>query len=84
VVSLPNVGHTTHTVKEAVADAAGGCLFLDEARTLSDHGDDGFSGGPIRMLLRRGGNDHNNLLVFLPVATGGGSFTARLPKYSTK
>ena len=25
------VGHTTHTVKEAVADAMGGTLFLDEA-----------------------------------------------------
>ena len=26
-------GHTTHTVKEAIKDAMGGCLFLDEAAT---------------------------------------------------
>ena len=29
------VGHTSHVVKEAVADAMGGCLFVDEAIGLS-------------------------------------------------
>ena len=45
------VGHTSHTVKEAVADAMGGCLFVDEAYSLVDRGGDRFSGEAVRMLL---------------------------------
>ena len=59
------VGHTTHTVKEAVADAMGGTLFLDEAYALSDNGDDGFSGEAIRTLLTEVENNRTNLLVIL-------------------
>jgi len=59
------VGHTTHTVKEAVADAIGGTLFLDEAYALSDSGDDGFSGEAIRTLLTEVENNRTSLLVIL-------------------
>ena len=59
------VGHTTHTVKEAVADAMGGTLFLDEAYALSDSGDDGFSGEAIRTLLTEVENNRTKLLVIL-------------------
>ena len=45
------LGHTSHTVKEAVADAMGGCLFLDEAYALVDGGGDGFSSEAVRTLL---------------------------------
>ena len=45
------VGHTSHTVKEAVQDAMGGCLFVDEAYSLVDRGGDRFSGEAVRMLL---------------------------------
>jgi hypothetical protein len=38
-------------VKQAVADAMGGCLFIDEAYALVDRGGDAFSGEAIRMLL---------------------------------
>ena len=37
------VGHTAPNVKSAVADAMGGCLFLDEAYALVDSGGDSFS-----------------------------------------
>jgi hypothetical protein len=45
------VGHTVHTVKEAISDAMGGTLFLDEAYALADSGNDGFSGEAVRTLL---------------------------------
>ena len=38
------VGHTSHVVKEAVQDAMGGCLFIDEAYALSSGDGDAFSG----------------------------------------
>ena len=58
------VGHTSHTVKEAISDAMGGCLFLDEAYALCDGGD-GFSGEAIRTLLTEVENNRTNLLVVL-------------------
>lgn len=59
------LGHTSHTVKEAVADAMGGCLFLDEAYALVDGGGDGFSSEAVRTLLTEVENNRTNLLVVL-------------------
>jgi hypothetical protein len=59
------VGQTGPTVKQAVADAMGGCLFIDEAYALVDRGGDAFSGEAIRMLLTEVENNRTNLLVIL-------------------
>ena len=56
-------GHTAHTVKEAIKDAMGGCLFLDEAYALA--GDDTFSGEAIRTLLTEVENNRTGLMVVL-------------------
>jgi hypothetical protein len=59
------VGHTSHTVKEAISDALGGCLFIDEAYALVDGGGDGFSSEAVRTLLTEVENNRTNLLVVL-------------------
>lgn len=59
------VGHTSHTVKEAISDAIGGCLFIDEAYALVDGGGDGFSAEAVRTLLTEVENNRTNLLVVL-------------------
>ena len=48
------VGQTAPKVKAAVADAIGGCLFIDEAYALAARGGDSFSGEA----ARRRGNTH--------------------------
>merc|ERR550537_1273724 len=58
------VGHTAPTVKEAVAEAMGGCLFLDEAYALADS-EDGFSGEAVRTLLTEVENNRTSLMVVL-------------------
>merc|ERR1712166_469788 len=58
------VGQTSGTVKEAVANAMGGCLFLDEAYALAQS-QDSFSGEAIRTLLTEVENNRTNLLVVL-------------------
>ena len=59
------VGHTSHVVKEAVSDAMGGCLFIDEAYALSGGDGDAFSGEAVRTLLTEVENNRTNLLVVL-------------------
>jgi SpoVK/Ycf46/Vps4 family AAA+-type ATPase len=59
------VGHTAPTVKEAIAEAMGGCLFLDEAYALADNGGDGFSGEAVRTLLTEVENNRTALMVVL-------------------
>jgi SpoVK/Ycf46/Vps4 family AAA+-type ATPase len=59
------VGHTSHTVREAVSDAMGGCLFIDEAYALVDQGGDRFSGEAVRMLLTELENNRGNILVVM-------------------
>lgn len=60
------VGHTAPVVKEAIADAMGGCLFIDEAYALSaSEGNDPFSGEAVRTLLTEVENNRTNLLVIL-------------------
>ena len=58
------VGQTSATVKEAIADALGGCLFIDEAYALNDS-EDAFSAESIRALLTEIENNRDNLLVVL-------------------
>jgi stage V sporulation protein K len=59
------VGHTAPTVKEALAEAMGGCLFLDEAYALADNGGDSFSGEAVRTLLTEVENNRTGLMVVL-------------------
>lgn len=59
------VGQTAPTVMEAVRDAMGGCLFIDEAYSLVDKGGDRFSGEVIRTLLTEVENHRTGLLVVL-------------------
>jgi len=59
------VGQTAPTVLEAVRDAMGGCLFIDEAYALVDRGGDKFSGEVVRMLLTEVENHRTGLLVVL-------------------
>eukprot|EP00928_Gymnodinium_smaydae_P088713 TRINITY_DN72776_c0_g1_i1.p1 TRINITY_DN72776_c0_g1~~TRINITY_DN72776_c0_g1_i1.p1 ORF type:complete len:1670 (+),score=274.26 TRINITY_DN72776_c0_g1_i1:66-5075(+) len=59
------VGQTAPTVIEAVRDAMGGCLFIDEAYALADRGGDKFSGEVIRTLLTEVENHRTGLLVVL-------------------
>lgn len=59
------VGQTAPTVVEAVRDAMGGCLFIDEAYALADRGGDKFSGEVIRTLLTEVENHRTGLLVVL-------------------
>ena len=59
------VGHTAPTVKEAIAEAMGGCLFLDEAYALADNGGDSFSGEAVRTLLTEVENNRTRLMVVL-------------------
>jgi len=62
------VGHSAPQVQEAVADAMGGCLFIDEAYALagdeSGH-NDSFSTEVIRTLLTEVENNRTNVLVIL-------------------
>jgi len=59
------VGQTAPTVVEAVRDAMGGCLFIDEAYALADRGGDKFSGELVRTLLTEVENHRTGLLVVL-------------------
>ncbi|CAK0815826.1 unnamed protein product [Prorocentrum cordatum] len=59
------VGQTAPTVVEAVRDAMGGCLFIDEAYALMDRGGDKFSGEVVRTLLTEVENHRTGLLVVL-------------------
>jgi len=59
------VGQTAPTVSEAVRDAMGGCLFIDEAYALADRGGDKFSGEVVRTLLTEVENHRTGLLVVL-------------------
>jgi len=59
------VGQTAPTVTEAIRDAMGGCLFIDEAYALADRGGDKFSGEVIRTLLTEVENHRTGLLVVL-------------------
>jgi len=59
------VGQTAPTVVEAVRDAMGGCLFIDEAYALADRGGDKFSGEVVRTLLTEVENHRTGLLVVL-------------------
>jgi hypothetical protein len=61
------VGQTAPKVQAAVADAMGGCLFIDEAYALAggSRGPDSFSGEAIRMLLTELENNRGDLLVIL-------------------
>ena len=63
------VGHTTYRVKDAISEAMGGCLFLDEAYALAggdnDRGADCFSNEAIRTLLTEVENNRTNLMVVL-------------------
>jgi AAA+ superfamily predicted ATPase len=59
------VGQTAPTVVEAVRDAMGGCLFIDEAYALCDRGGDKFSGEVVRTLLTEVENHRTGLLVVL-------------------
>jgi SpoVK/Ycf46/Vps4 family AAA+-type ATPase len=59
------VGQTAPTVSEAVRDAMGGCLFIDEAYALCDRGGDKFSGEVVRTLLTEVENHRTGLLVVL-------------------
>eukprot|EP00929_Paragymnodinium_shiwhaense_P059543 TRINITY_DN29823_c0_g1_i1.p1 TRINITY_DN29823_c0_g1~~TRINITY_DN29823_c0_g1_i1.p1 ORF type:complete len:1556 (+),score=419.81 TRINITY_DN29823_c0_g1_i1:134-4801(+) len=59
------VGQTAPTVQEAVRDAMGGCLFIDEAYALVDRGGDKFSGEVVRTLLTEVENHRTGLLVVL-------------------
>ena len=62
------VGQTTPQVKEAVKEAMGGCLFLDEAYALTacdSRGADSFSNEAVRTLLTEVENNRTNLLVVL-------------------
>ena len=59
------VGQTAPTVKQAVADAMGGTLFIDEAYALVDGGGDQFSGEAVRTLLTEVENNRTALMVVL-------------------
>lgn len=59
------VGQTAPSVLEAVKDAMGGCLFIDEAYALVDRGGDKFSGEVVRTLLTEVENHRTGLLVVL-------------------
>ena len=58
------VGATAPAVKEAVANAMGGCLFIDEAYALAQS-KDSFSGEAVRTLLTEVENNRTDLLVVL-------------------
>ncbi|KAK3258648.1 hypothetical protein CYMTET_32312 [Cymbomonas tetramitiformis] len=59
------VGQTAPTVKEAVADALGGTLFIDEAYALVAGGGDRFGMEAVRTLLTEVENNRSNLFVVL-------------------
>ena len=63
------VGHTGPLVKEAVEDAMGGCLFLDEAYALAGDTEslsrDSFASEAIHSLLTLVENNRTNVLVVL-------------------
>ena len=59
------VGQTSPTVTQAVHDAMGGTLFIDEAYALVDGGGDRFSGEAIRTLLTEVENNRTGLLVVM-------------------
>ena len=52
-------------MKAAIAEAMGGCLFLDEAYALADNGGDSFSGEAVRTLLTEVENNRTALMVVL-------------------
>eukprot|EP01050_Picozoa_sp_SAG11_P020528 SAG11_NODE_3474_length_2426_cov_1.681564_2_plen_376_part_00 len=60
------VGHTAPRVKDAIQQALGGCLFLDEAYALAAAGgSDSFSNEAVRTLLTEVENNRSNVLVVL-------------------
>ena len=61
------LGHTAPNVRDAVQDAIGGCLFLDEAYALAGdgHRTDSFSNEAVRTLLTEVENNRTNLLIVL-------------------
>ena len=59
------LGQTGPTVTQAVQDAMGGTLFIDEAYALVDGGGDRFSGEAIRTLLTEVENNRTGLLVVM-------------------
>jgi SpoVK/Ycf46/Vps4 family AAA+-type ATPase len=61
------LGQTAPKVQQVVADAMGGCLFIDEAYALAGggNGPDSFGGEAIRMLLTELENNRGDLLVIL-------------------
>ena len=59
------VGQTAPVVKEAVADAMGGTLFVDEAYALVSRGGDHFSMETIRTLLTEVENNRTSMFVVL-------------------
>jgi SpoVK/Ycf46/Vps4 family AAA+-type ATPase len=61
------LGQTAPKVQQVVADAMGGCLFIDGAYALAGEGNgpDSFGGEAIRMLLTELENNRGDLLVIL-------------------
>lgn len=59
------VGQTAPTVKQAIADAMGGTLFIDEAPAIVESGGDSYSGECLRTLLTEVENNRTKLMVVL-------------------
>ena len=59
------VGQTAPRVIEAVQNAMGGCLFLDEAYSLADRGGDAFSDEAVRTLLTEVENNRTDFFCCL-------------------
>jgi hypothetical protein len=59
------VGQTAPTVKQAIGDAMGGTLFIDEAPAIVESGGDSYSGECLRTLLTEVENNRTNLMVVL-------------------
>ena len=59
------VGQTAPRVIEAVQNAIGGCLFLDEAYALADRGGDAFSDEAVRTLLTEAENNRTDFFCCL-------------------
>ena len=64
-LKAPYTGQTVHLVKETIADAMGGCLFLDEAYSIVEGGGDKFGREVIRTLLTEIEGNKGNFLVII-------------------